>query len=147
MLMAFKILTMLWPFVRELLFGQKTPRQIVREHKIMVVVVAFLAASLVMNVFITQRLVAISHDYIALQKKYKALEGSRQHPVTPSNNQPVAMVEQRIDVASVPPPPPRTTKKPVPVTAPEESVSDRYHRLHRAFQEIEAQEHRTTSDN
>jgi hypothetical protein len=148
MLTAFKILTMLWPFIKEMLFGQKTVRQILQEHRGTVAVMVVIAALLAANLFITNRLVVISHDYLLLQKKYKTLE----------ENQPKTLVVQvpvptPAPIAVVTPTRPATENKPKKTKKPSVSeqskkdASERYRRLQKSLTALKNDESEPVPEN
>lgn len=97
MLTFFKILAMIWPFVREMFFGNKNLRQILKENKFRVVVLVILTSSMGLNYFLSHRVVLISRDYLELKEKYQALEGAKKVPVAQGQE-----VKQKVEKQSPP---------------------------------------------
>lgn len=151
MLTFFKILAMIWPFVREMFFGNKNLRQILKENKLRVVVLVILTSSMGLNYFLSHRVVLISRDYLELKEKYQALEGAKKVPVAQGQE-----VKQKVekeapavkrDVTPSPTPveEPHAVKHPRKKPAPKKPTAsaDRYQQLQdslNAIREREAQE-------
>ena len=133
MLMTFKILTMLWPFIREMIFGKKSATQILKEHKTWIVVFMVVAFLLSTDLFLTKRLVGISQDYIVLEKKYKELASSRKIPV--ADGKPVSQA-----VKTLPTPEPTTAVLPqatVVKRAASTHSTARYQRLQKSLSDMQ----------
>jgi hypothetical protein len=77
MLTIIKIFTLLWPFIKEMAFGRKTVREAVQTNKLKTSILLVLIVSVLLNVFSFSKIVAISRQYIMLDKKYKAAEGAQ----------------------------------------------------------------------
>lgn len=77
-----KILSMLWPFIKEVALGDKTVMETFRTNKMKFVGIAIIVASLGLNYFAVSKIITISRDHIALMKKYKAMESSKKSPLT-----------------------------------------------------------------
>lgn len=69
-----KLLPYVWPFVREMVLGKKTIMEAIREHKKKVAFLMLIVFSFGTNFFTVTRLVTMSVDHLALDKKYKELE-------------------------------------------------------------------------
>lgn len=141
MLTAFKILTMLWPFIKEMLFGQKTMRQILKEHKGTVAATIIVAAVVVTNLFIFNRLIVISNDYLTLQKKYAVLEKAHAKAIVVQAPRPVMKPPPAVTApAMMPVAPvakPNKPKKPIKAAPPKKPTDERYHRIKESFIELQ----------
>jgi hypothetical protein len=143
-MLAFKILSMLWPFIKEMLFGQMTAAQILKQHKKLVAVVVVTGLLFASNVFLTKRLVGISHDYIVLKKKYEELEKATNKKAVPELRPPLpnqaalkATVETMPEFRAAP-----TKRREVkkPQKAPPSSKElerRRYEQLHKSLTELQ----------
>lgn len=67
----FKILTFLWPFIKELVLGEKTVRQAIRSNRWKLVLTIVICISFVVNLLAVPRLVVMANDYVKLNKKYE----------------------------------------------------------------------------
>jgi hypothetical protein len=67
-----KILAFLWPFIKEMVLGDKTLREALKDNKKKVLLALMILASIGLNFFTISRLVIISKDHVVLQKKYVA---------------------------------------------------------------------------
>lgn len=150
MLTFFKILAMIWPFVREMFFGNKNLRQILKENKFRVVVLVILVSSMGLNYFLSHRVVLISRDYLELKEKYQALEGAKKVPVAQGQE-----VKQKVEKASPPekrdvPTSPEHVEKPHAVKKPQKkpvppkpaSSATRYQQLQESLEAIKEREAR-----
>ena len=146
-MLVFKILTMLWPFIKEMLFGQKTVAQILKEHKGLVVVVVITGLLLMTNMFLMKRIVAISHDYITLQKKYAQLESAQNHPVLVAKPTQVTAKPPAVETLPTMVKGPSVAKKPpkrkVVKKETKKEADERYKRLKKSFEELQKNEHYT----
>lgn len=95
-----KILSMLWPFIKEAVLGDKTVMETFRTNKMKFVGVFIIIASLGLNYFVVSKIIFISREHIALLKKYKAMESSKKSPIT---NDIEVKEESPIPVAAKPP--------------------------------------------
>lgn len=73
---AASVLKWLWPFLKEMVLGDKTVGQALRTNKARVLLLILILGSLGMNMLMTPRLVTISAQYIELQKTHKKLVGA-----------------------------------------------------------------------
>jgi hypothetical protein len=69
--MWWKAAVFIWPFLRELVLGEKTLKQAVQSNKIRVLAIGIIFLSLALNFFALPRLVSITNEYLTLSKKYK----------------------------------------------------------------------------
>jgi len=135
MLTAFKILTMLWPFVKEMLFGQKKAGQILTEHKAMVAMMVLIVASVALNAFLIKRVVGISQEYLILKKHVKEVESA-----------PIPIKEKKEIPAMITPPRqsndshPEVKVTPVVVTPKKKRDARRYRQLQNSFTTIQERE-------
>jgi hypothetical protein len=67
----FKILTFLWPFIKELVLGEKTVRQAIKSNRWKLVLTIVICISFVVNLLAVPRLVVMANDYVKLNKKYE----------------------------------------------------------------------------
>jgi len=139
-MLVFKILSMLWPFIKEMLFGQKTMAQILKEHKGLVAVGLISGMLLVTNVFLMKRIVVISHDYITLRKKYETLVNAPPTLIAAPVVQPTAVpavtyVPPKVEPTATKP---HKTKKPVAAVPKKKKTNERYERLQKSFIELQS---------
>jgi hypothetical protein len=146
MLTLFKILTTIWPFIREMFFGNKTMAEIIKDNKFRVLMLALITASMTLNYFLTSRTVAISRDYLVLKAEYEALKSSKKTPVTQSQEvkhqiplpAPVAVAQsQPVNI-----PPPRPASHAIPHAPPKrrDDSAARYQKLQKTLADIKARE-------
>ena len=94
-----KVLAFLWPFIKEMVLGDKTLKEAIRDNKKKVALAFFILASLGMNFFLIARIVVISQKYLELQKLHTAEHATVHPPVKvptvlkPKPRAPVAVVE------------------------------------------------------
>ncbi len=77
-----KTLSFLWPFIKEMVFGNKTVAESVRANKIKSLFFFVAVLSLVLNLILFQRLIVIGKDHIDFVKEMKKKEGCT-IPITP----------------------------------------------------------------
>lgn len=70
-----KIFMFIWPFIKEMVLGDRSVRETARDNKLKVLLAFVLAASLVMNIFSVNRLWTLSQQYLDLRKEYAFLDG------------------------------------------------------------------------
>lgn len=68
------ILRFLWPFLKEMVLGDKTLTQALRTNKLRLLLLFAIIGSLGMNIWLTPRLFDISTQYIQLKIDHKKLE-------------------------------------------------------------------------
>ncbi len=69
MIAVFKSISFLWPFISEMILGKKTFKESLSTNKKRVFFLLLVFGSLGMNVFLFPKVIAISKDYIDLDKK------------------------------------------------------------------------------
>lgn len=145
MLTLFKILTTIWPFIREMFFGNKTMAEIIKDNKFRVLMLAIITASMTLNYFLTSRTVAISRDYLVLKAEYEALKSSKKTPVTHSQEvkQPVPpspsiIVAPPLPTTMVSPPTSHAAKHASPKRRDDSAA--RYQKLQKTLADIKARE-------
>mgnify|MGYP003514152829 CR=1 FL=1 len=69
-----KTLSFLWPFIKEMIFGNKTVAESVKANKIKSLFFFVAVLSLVLNLILFQRLIVIGKDHIDFVKEIKAKE-------------------------------------------------------------------------
>lgn len=107
-----KVLAFLWPFIKEMVLGDKTLKEAIKDNKKKVLLALLIMVSVGMNFFTISRLVVVSQNYINVEKKYlTAIKPATDHP---------AIVEKHKGGKPIPVPPPAVptqTTTPVPVVA------------------------------
>lgn len=78
-----KTLSFLWPFIKEMVFGNKTVAESVRANKIKSLFFFVAVLSLVLNLILFQRLIVIGKDHIDFVKEIKTKKGCT-IPITPA---------------------------------------------------------------
>lgn len=93
---AFKLLTFLFPFIKEMILGEKTIKEALKTNKMRVFLIGLILLSFFLNMFTIPKLVRISADYVILDRKYKELEdkykgiNQSSHPVVKPSTVPQA---------------------------------------------------------
>jgi hypothetical protein len=100
-----KIMSLLWPFIKEVVLGEKTVLETFKTNKKKLFGIALIIASIGLNYFAVSKVIVVSREYITLMKKYKALESSKQSPITNG-------LEVRQEIPSAPTAPMPDVKKP-----------------------------------
>ncbi len=72
-MLAIKILSFLWPFIKEMVLGKHTLIEAIRKNAKRFFFMSAFFASIGLNILMIPRLVQISNDYINLNKKYEAI--------------------------------------------------------------------------
>lgn len=72
--MFFKALGLAWPFIKEMMLGDKTLVQALRSNKLRLVFMAVGIASMGLNYLTLPKLYSVSLEYKNLQKTYKELK-------------------------------------------------------------------------
>lgn len=91
---AFKLITFLFPFIKEMVLGEKTIREALRTNKMRVFLIGLILLSFFLNIVLVPKLVRISADYVILDRKYKELEEKytafqkSSHPVSAPAHEP-----------------------------------------------------------
>lgn len=73
---AASFLKFIWPFLKEMVLGDKTVGQALRTNKARLLLLILILGSFGMNIIMTPRLVTISAQYIELDKTHKKLVGA-----------------------------------------------------------------------
>lgn len=71
---AFKLITFIFPFIKEMILGEKTIKEALKTNKMRVFLIGLILLSFFLNMFTIPKLVRISADYVILDRKYKELE-------------------------------------------------------------------------
>lgn len=156
-----KVLAFLWPFIKEMVLGDKTLKEAIQDNKKKVAFAIFVLCSVGFNFFLMVRLVAISQKYLELEKLHPTTAVVEPHahaaPVPtalkpkPRVPDPVADVPAEVDVPVTPETPvrpvrhrpptkavvPKPTKKPL---GPPATNEDRYSRMKESFDKIKERE-------
>lgn len=69
--MWLKAVVFIWPFLKELLLGERTLKEAVRSNKVRLITIGVILLSVALNFFLLPRLVTITRDHLELMKKYK----------------------------------------------------------------------------
>lgn len=155
----FKVLAFIWPFIKEMVLGDKTLKEAIQDNKTKVLFAGIVMLSFALNFFAVTRLVVISKDFVVLQKKYtastKLLEEMSHSLEKTKKKDPVPILEAKKDdppldnVPDIPlvthAPPVATSTKPViakvikkPTVGP--SNADRYSKMKDNFDKIKERE-------
>lgn len=68
-----KAVVFFWPFVKEMLLGDKTFGQALKTNKFKTLFAVLIMLSFAMNILAVPRLFVITNEYLALSKKYQEL--------------------------------------------------------------------------
>jgi hypothetical protein len=112
---AFKLVAFIFPFIREMILGEKSLREAVKTNKMRVFVIFLIMLSIFMNFFFLPKLVRVSADYVMLEHQYQTLE--QQHPSTPVRK--TEHVPAKEKPAPVPPAPERQVELYTPPAQPD----------------------------
>lgn len=66
-------LRLLWPFLKEMLLGDKTLSEAIKTNKMRVLLLFLILGSFAMNLFVVPRVFDISSQYVELEKEHKKL--------------------------------------------------------------------------
>jgi len=131
-----KVLRFLWPFVREMVLGEKTLPEAVKTNKGRVFIIGLIFVSFVTNLYIVPKVWSISSDYIDLKKTHEALLAKSQNPApvavkpTPTVKPPTARDSPKDLVANSTPatPAPTPPTNPTPPAQTSAHLNDRFDR-------------------
>ena len=70
-MLTLKVVAFLWPFLKEMLLGDKSILETIRGAKNRLALVVLILVSLILNAFTIPRLVEISSEYLSLHKKHE----------------------------------------------------------------------------
>ena len=101
-MLVLKAITFFWPFLKEMILGEKTLKESLKTHKGRVLLIGVILFSIALNFFAIPKLVAISREHIELRKKYKEMT----EPAPPDAPGP-AVVKGPVTPPEPPPSPPR----------------------------------------
>lgn len=65
-----KILVFIWPFIKEMVLGDRSVRDAARDNKMKVLLAFVLAGSIGMNIFSVNRLWTLSQEYLGVKKEF-----------------------------------------------------------------------------
>jgi hypothetical protein len=72
-----KVLTLLWPFIKDMVLGDKTLAEAIKDNKKKVMLALMILFSLGLNFFLVSRLIIVSQNYVTLEKDVRLYkEGS-----------------------------------------------------------------------
>jgi hypothetical protein len=100
---SFKLIALLFPFVKEMILGEKTIREAIRTNKMRVFLIGLILLSFFLNLVVIPKLVKISADYVMLDRRYKDLEQKSSSSITHPN--PRAQPEKKPSVTARSEPP------------------------------------------
>jgi hypothetical protein len=69
-MVVFKVFILLWPFIKEMVLGDKSLMHALRNNKKKVLFILTIFMSIGLNFIVTYKLVELSKDYLALTNKY-----------------------------------------------------------------------------
>lgn len=81
-MLAWRFVTFMWPFLRELVIGKKTIAEAAKSHTGRLILLIFILSSFGLNGWAVPKVIAISKKYLTLEKSYNKLseESSKQAP-------------------------------------------------------------------
>lgn len=71
-MLVFKAIAFFWPFLKEMILGEKTIRESLKSHKGRLLLIGVILASFGLNAFTIPKLIKISAAHVELQRKYAA---------------------------------------------------------------------------
>ena len=83
MVSIIKILLFIWPFVKEMVLGDKSLRQAMKDNKRKVAIAFFIIASLALNMVTLTRLWTLSAQYLELEKRQSVSVKKKPNVPTP----------------------------------------------------------------
>lgn len=150
------LLTLVWPFVRNMVLNGKSIMEALKHNKGRLLFAFLVTGSFILNAIVIGRVVAISREHVLLQHKYDVLlEGSRQNPihngmeVTQNKERPPPVVvdpiaaNRPVEIEQVKPREPKHQQAAVPKDA---NSEERYNRLRKQFELMREQERRADDD-
>lgn len=72
-MMLIQTIRFLWPFLKEMILGDKSLVEALRYHFGRVLVMAVIVLSIALNFFTIPKLLALSYDHVELKRNYAAL--------------------------------------------------------------------------
>jgi type II secretory pathway component PulC len=75
-MLIIKIIQALWPFIKEMVLGDKTVAQVVKNNKSKLLFILLIFSSISLNVFAVPRMVAMAKTYLELVQKHKETEAN-----------------------------------------------------------------------
>lgn len=75
--MFIQTIKFLWPFLKEMILGDKTLKEALRHHFWRVVLMGLIILSIALNFLTIPRLLAISYDHVELKRRYAELVKQR----------------------------------------------------------------------
>lgn len=131
-----KVIGFFLPFIREMVLGGKSLKEAFRTNKMRVLVAALIVISVTVNFFGIPKFIAISADYVVLNRKYKELLAKQALPKTDDNNLgPTIPDKQPKEVEETPTPAPEPPKQNQHETYPD----DHYDYLKNYFDDLDKQ--------
>jgi hypothetical protein len=97
-----KVLPYIWPFIREMVLGRKSILAALRDNKKKVLFISLVLFSFCLNFLTIPRLLSLSAQYVALEKRYKDVQT---HPASVGSTvkHPTANgVEQKVHIKEPP---------------------------------------------
>jgi hypothetical protein len=139
-MLIFRIIGFLWPFLKEMILGDKTLKEALKSHKGRVLLIAGIILSVCINFFAIPRLVDISSKYVLLKREYESLQWDMKEMIKPPPADAVGPAKPAVPVAPVAPPLeiPQPVKPEIKPTPPPNT--DRYRKTKETFDRIRARE-------
>ena len=134
-----KIISMIFPFIREMILGDKTLLEAIKTNKLKVLLLAAIMASFFLNVTMIPKLIEISNRYVRLHDRYELIEKERDNLKQNLQNKDKELAHCTPDSALPTPPP--TAPEP-PATSNPANVEAGYARLNRTYHQAAPAPHR-----
>ena len=83
-MLVFKVIGLLFPFIKEMILGEKTVKEAIKTNKLRVLLIGAICLSILLNFLTIPRLVQISARHVALQKKYDLATREYKEPAAPT---------------------------------------------------------------
>lgn len=129
-MLFFRIVAIFWPFLKEMILGDKTLPQAMRRHRGRLFILGMIFFSLFLNAFAVPRLLKISSDYVILNRKYQQLTHAPISTIPPATAPPL------------PTPQPIPTRPTAPAVVHHHSTRnwERYQQTKEDFERMQSQE-------
>jgi hypothetical protein len=82
---GFKLIAFIFPFIKEMVLGEKTVREALKTNKMKVAVLTLIMLSFFLNIVFIPKFFKVAAEYVMLEKKYKENStGPQKTPVVPA---------------------------------------------------------------
>jgi len=144
--MILKLLQALWPFIKELILGEKTMKEAIKSNKVKIALMILIFSSFIVNMLAVPRLYNVSKQYLdqsrACLEKDVEINALRMAALD-RNGQPYKKSEMQIALEQTkePPVPPTQPKKRKPTVAKVDDTNDeRVRALREQYNQIKNKE-------